>query len=150
MAAMAIFETVPGDIGHIIQLAVAPVFLLSGVGVTLGLFVTRISRIVDRARAIEDTETHNPQEAEDLRLSLEVLARRARYINTAITLGTISGLFVAMTVVLLFASAFIKVKLGGVIAVVFVAAMLTLTAALFTFLLEVRLSTATLRFGKRI
>jgi len=147
---MAIFEALPGDIGHIIQLAVAPVFLLSGVGVTLGLFVQRVSRIVDRARSIENLPVHNPQEAEDLRVSLDVLARRARYINSAITLGTISGLLVTLTVVLLFASAFIKVKLGGVIAVVFVAAMLTLTSALMMFLIEVRLSTATLRFGKRI
>jgi len=147
---MAIFEALPGDVGHIIQLAVAPVFLLSGVGVTLGLFVQRISRIVDRARAIEDRPVHSPQEAEELRISLEVLARRARYINTAITLGTISGLLVTLTVVMLFASAFIKVKLAGVIAVVFVAAMLTLTSALMMFLIEVRLSTATLRFGKRI
>jgi hypothetical protein len=147
---MAIFEAQPGDVAHIIQLAVAPVFLLSGVGVTLGLFVTRISRIVDRARAIEGKPIHNPQEAEDLRLDLEVLARRARYMNTAITLGTISGLLVTLTVVMLFASAFITVKLAGVIAVVFVAAMLTLTSALLVFLIEVRLSTATLRFGKRI
>lgn len=147
---MAIFEAQPGDVAHIIQLAVAPVFLLSGVGVTLGLFVTRIARIVDRARVLEAKAIHSPQEAEDLRLDLEVLARRARYINTSITLGTISGVLVTLCVVMLFASAFITVKLAGVIAVVFVAAMLTLTSALLVFLVEVRLSTATLRFGKRI
>jgi uncharacterized membrane protein len=147
---MALFETQPGDVAHIIQLAVAPVFLLSGVGVTLGLFTNRIARIVDRARALENLVVHNPQEAEDLRVNLQVLAKRARYINTAITLGTISGLLVTLTVVMLFANAFMTMKLAGAIAVFFVAAMLTLTAALLVFLIEVRLSTATLRFGKRI
>ena len=150
IARMALFEPPPGDVAHIIQLAVAPVFLLSGVGVTLGLFTTRIARIVDRARSLENTVVHNPEEAEELRKSLEVLSRRARYINTAITLGTISGLLVALTVVMLFANAFMKVKLAGAIAIVFVAAMLTLTAALLVFLVEVRLATATVRFGGRI
>jgi Protein of unknown function (DUF2721) len=76
-----------------------------------------------------------------------VLARRARYINRAITLGTLSGLMVALTVVLLFTDALIQVRLATAIAVTFVAAMLTLTAALLVFLIEVRFATATLRIG---
>jgi hypothetical protein len=147
---MAIFQPAPGDVAHIIQLAVAPVFLLSGVAVTLSLFTQRIARIVDRARALENLVIHGPEEEAELAANLAVLAKRASYINTAITLGTISGLFVTLTVVMLFANAFITVKLAGAIAVVFVAAMLTLTSALLVFLIEVRLSTATLRFRRRI
>jgi hypothetical protein len=143
---MALFDAQAGDVAHIIQLAVAPVFLLSGVGVTLGLFANRLARIVDRARLLESQLTHDHSN-EDLRQGLRVLARRARYINTAITLGTISGVLVALTVVLLFTGALTGGHLGTAIAVVFVAAMLTLTAALLVFLVEVRFATATLRIG---
>jgi hypothetical protein len=143
---MALFDAQAGDVAHIIQLAVAPVFLLSGVGVTLGLFANRLARIVDRARLLESQLTHDHSN-EELRQGLRVLARRARYINTAITLGTISGVLVALTVVLLFTGALTGGHLGTAIAVVFVAAMLTLTAALLVFLVEVRFATATLRIG---
>jgi hypothetical protein len=129
-----------------IQLAVAPVFLLSGVGVTLGLFASRLGRIVDRARQLED-RLEKDRENPELQQRLVVLARRARYINTAITLGTISGLMVALTVVLLFANAFTGAHLYTLIAIVFAAAMLTLTSALLVFLVEVRFATATLRIG---
>jgi hypothetical protein len=143
---MALLDPQGGDVAHIIQLAVAPVFLLSGVGVTLGLFANRLARIVDRARLLESQLTHDHGN-QDLRQGLRVLARRARYINTAITLGTISGVLVALTVVLLFTSALTGGHLGTAIAVVFIAAMLTLTAALLVFLVEVRFATATLRIG---
>jgi len=66
---------------------------------------------------------------------------------TAITLATISGLMVALTVVLLFTSTLAGVHLATAIAIAFVAAMLALTAALFVFLIEVRFATATLRIG---
>jgi len=143
---MATVEPQITDVAHIVQLAVAPVFLLSGVGVTLGLFTNRLGRIVDRARLLEG-QLVNDRNNKDLHQHLMVLARRARYINTAITLGTISGLMVALTVVLLFTSALAGVRLSTAIAVAFVAAMLALTAALLVFLIEVRFATATLRIG---
>jgi len=143
---MAAVEPQIPDVAHIVQLAVAPVFLLSGVGVTLGMFTQRLGRIVDRARLLEAklAESRNDK---DLLQHLTVLARRARYINTAITLATISGLMVALTVVLLFTSTLAGVHLATAIAIAFVAAMLALTAALFVFLVEVRFATATLRIG---
>lgn len=143
---MASFESPSGDVAHIIQLAVAPVFLLSGVGVTLGLFTNRLARIVDRARALEDLLATNGRN-EEARLGLKVLARRARHINRAIALGTVSGLMVTLTVVLLFAHALTGMQLGAAIAIAFVAAMLTLAAALLVFLIEVRIATAALRIG---
>ena len=149
MSSMALLDSQSGDVAHIIQLAVAPVFLLSGVGVTLGLFTNRLSRIVDRARALEDQLAHD-RNNQEMQSRLHVLARRARYINTAITLGTISGLMVALTVVLLFTYALAGVHLSTAIAIVFILAMLTLTAALLVFLVEVRLATATLRIGSHL
>jgi hypothetical protein len=74
------------DIVHLIQSAVAPVFLLSGVGVTLGVLTNRLARIVDRARLLEMREDEEQARADSTAASLRVLARRAHYINTAIAL----------------------------------------------------------------
>ena len=144
---MGLLSTPPiADIQHIIQLAVAPVFLLSGVGVMLSLFTSRLARIVDRARLMERTASEYPDQ-DDLHRQLAVLARRARYINNSIALYTISGLLVTGTVVLLFTNALLALELDTLIAVVFAAAMLALAAALLQFLHEVRYATVNLRIG---
>ena len=137
------------DIAHAIQLAVAPVFLLSGVGVLLGVLTNRLARIVDRARIAEAKLDAAATEGErrDLDGKLQVLARRARYINTAITLITITALLVSLVVALLFASTFVPINLAAYVAVLFVASMLTLVVGLLSFLLEVRISIASLTIG---
>ncbi len=144
---MSLTPNLTDDVAHIIQLAVAPVFLLSGVGVTLTLFTNRLARIVDRARRLEDQLAENPHV--DLHEQLSVLSRRARYINSAIALGTVSGLLVTTTVILLFATALLGNNMTLLIAAVFSAAMLTLTASLLYFLVEVRYSTRNFRIGSR-
>jgi hypothetical protein len=145
---MALTPELNVDVAHIIQLAVAPVFLLSGVGVTLTMFTNRLARIVDRARILEDRLAATPHV--DLHEALAVLAQRARYINVSIALGTISGLLVTTTVILLFAAALLGNNMSLLIAVIFSAAMLTLTASLLVFLVEVRYATRTLRIGGRV
>jgi hypothetical protein len=135
------------DIVHLIQSAVAPVFLLSGVGVTLGVLTNRLARIVDRARLLEMRVGEEKARAESTAGSLRVLARRAHYINIAIALCTISALFVSLVVMSLFASSFVTVNLSGAIGILFVAAMICLTAAFGAFLIEVRIATQSLRFG---
>jgi hypothetical protein len=135
------------DIVHLIQSAVAPVFLLSGVGVTLGVLTNRLARIVDRARLLEMRVNEEQARAESTAASLRVLARRAHYINTAIGLCTVSALFVSLVVMSLFASAFVSINLSGAIAILFVAAMICLTGAFGAFLVEVRIATRSLRFG---
>ena len=136
------------DIVHLIQSAVAPVFLLSGVGVTLGVLTNRLARIVDRARLLEMREHKEQAHADSTAASLRVLARRAHYINTAIALCTIAALFVSLVVMFLFASAFISVNLSGAIATLFVGAMVCLTAAFGAFFIEIRIAIVSLRFGK--
>ena len=69
------------DIAHLIQAAIAPVFLLSGVAAMLGVLTNRLARIVDRARALEDRLEAQPEALPRLLDDLKVLARRARYIN---------------------------------------------------------------------
>lgn len=138
------------DIAHAIQLAVTPVFLLSGIGVLLGVLTNRLARIVDRARKVEDSLGQAiPAESEAAREQLRVAARRSRLINVAITLSTIAALLVALVVALLFASTFAPINLAGPVAILFLLAMAALVGALLSFLLEVRVAIAKLRIGPK-
>ncbi len=146
-------DATPTDIAriaHSIQLSVAPVFLLSGIGVLLGMLTNRLARVVDRARAAE--ERHSASDgapAEELRGQLLQFARRARLMNAAITLSTISALLVAIVVMLLFGATFIHFNLATPVALLFIGAMIALVAALVAFLVEVRIATLTIRIGPR-
>lgn len=141
------------SIASAIQLSVAPVFLLSGIGVLLGVFTNRLARAVDRARGLELRHAAaDPADQEALRemtALLAVLARRARLINAAITLATVAALLVASVVALLFVSAFAPLELTAAVALLFVTSMLALVGALLVFLIEVRIATAALRIGPR-
>ena len=137
------------DIAHWIQIALTPIFLISAIGVTLNVLTSRLARIVDRARAMED-RLRSPEHrsgGEDLHAKLLVLARRAKWINAAITLITLSALFIAFVVVMLFVNAFLRWDLSAFIASMFILSMTSLAAALLAFLIEVRIATATLRIG---
>jgi CBS domain containing-hemolysin-like protein len=137
------------DIAHLIQVALTPIFLISAIGVTLNVLTSRLARIVDRARAMEDRLLHPDyvQDGRDLHAQLKILARRSRWINAAIILITLSALFIALVVVMLFVNAFLRYELSAVIAGMFIMSMLTLAAALLAFLIEVRIATTTLRIG---
>ena len=137
------------DIAHLIQSSVAPVFLLSGVAATLGVLTNRLSRIVDRARVLEDQLAGHPGEGPHLHGDLAVLARRANYINIAISLATIAALLVALVVVALFANAFFASELSVVVALLFVGSMVSLSAAYIAFFIEVRIAMVALRIGIR-
>jgi hypothetical protein len=137
------------EISHVVQLAVAPVFLLTGVGTTLNVLAARIARIIDRARAQEQMlATAEDRVAQDIRVRLKALARRARLINRAMALCVVSALLVSLVVVALFVSATLSVDLGLPIAAGFVVALLCLTLALLLFLREVFIATSALRFGE--
>jgi hypothetical protein len=137
------------DIAHLIQVALTPIFLISAIGVTLNVLTSRLARIVDRARAMEDIlrRPDHTHDGRDLHGALSVLARRARHINAAITLITLSALFIALVVVMLFVNAFLRWDLSVFIACMFILSMLSLAAALSAFLIEVRIATKTLRIG---
>jgi hypothetical protein len=146
---MAQFATQSVDIAHLIQVALTPIFLISAIGVTLNVLTSRLARIVDRARALEGVAA-NPSyrpEGRDLNEMLRILERRSKFINAAITLITLSALFIALVVVMLFVNAFVSWNLATFIACMFILSMLSLAAALTCFLIEVRIATTTLRFG---
>ena len=140
------------NVAKLIQLALGPVFLLSGVGITLSMLTARLARIVDRARTLEDRREAATDAAriahidEDLRF----IVRRTRYINSAIALSTTAAFLTALTVTLLFASAFSHLNIGVLIAGVFVASLACLSLSFLMFLIEVRIATRSLRIGGTI
>lgn len=136
------------SLAQVIQLAVAPVFLLAGVGATLNVLANRIGRIIDRARALEERLTRAEGDlARELHELLRILSRRATLINRAIGLCVLSGLLVSLVVAALFIASSLRIDLASPIAVAFVTALLSLAASLLLFLREVFLATASLSFG---
>jgi hypothetical protein len=136
------------DIAHGIQLAVAPVFLLSGVGVTLTVLTNRLARIIDRARSLEGSlPTVTEGAAAAIHTELGVLSRRARLIHRAITLSTTCALLICVVIVALFAGVALGRDLSGLIVVLFIAGLCAFIGALVAFLLEIKAATASLRFG---
>ena len=138
------------EVAEVVRTAVAPVFLLSGVGVTLTLLTNRLARVVDRARALESSESDTLEcDLQELHGRLETLARRARLLGRSIALCTICALLVSMVVVALFVGAFVNFHLSLVIALLFVLAMFSFIGGLLLFLREVFLATRSLRIGLR-
>lgn len=128
-------------IAHVIQLAVAPVFLISGVGALLTVLTNRLARIIDRARALDVL----PARTDDVKEELAVLTARAAAINRSIAMVTASALLVATLIVALFLGAFLTLNVAAVVGALFVLAMIALIGGLLTFLLEVRLAMRTMR-----
>ena len=136
------------SIASAIQLSIAPVFLLTGIGAILGVLTGRLARIVDRSRVLTDQLHQHPGTLAHLEHDLEMLAMRARLVNRAIGMCTLAALLVCLVIVALFVSAFADVHLGQVIALAFTAAILALIASLVNFLRETYLATRSLRTGR--
>jgi hypothetical protein len=140
-------------IAHVIQLSVAPVFLLTAIAGLLGVLVNRLSRAVDRARAIEELlENKAVANADALRDEHAVCARRSAMILRAIAMCVVAGLLVCAVIVGLFVTAYYKWSpdLSRVLAAIFSCALIALIAGLLSFLREVYIATATLRFSAHV
>ena len=134
-------------ITHTIQLAVAPVFLLSSIGMMLSVQATRLSRIVDRARRLEEKYDPGRADASAVLQELRPLSQRARLIHAALTFGTGAALLVCLLIAMAFLGYLLDVKLGGLVAVLFILAMASLVASLLCFLQEVFIAIRTLEIG---
>jgi hypothetical protein len=134
-----------GDIGHIIQLAIAPVFLLTGVGTKLSVLTSRLSRIIDRSRVLEDRiRATEGADHSDAYAELEALYLRANLINRAITLSTACGLLVCLVIASLFVGGALQLPLSQFIALMFVLGMLCLIGSFVYLLREIFVATRTL------
>jgi hypothetical protein len=123
-----------------IRVAVAPVFLLSGIGVMLSVLTGRLARVVDRARAFNGLSKEAISADTNLTAELDLLPKRISLINRAILLSVTSELAVSLVIALLFVSSLADLHIGIAIAVMFIASMLLLMGGVVYFLIEVRLS----------
>lgn len=136
------------DIAHVIQLSVAPVFLLTGVGALLGVFTSRLARVVDRARRLEDRLEHlHPDKHVEVHEELRKLSFRARLMNWSISAVGACALLVCSVIVVLFAGAILRIDVGYFAATLFVLAMVALITGLVVFLREIYYATIHLRLG---
>ncbi len=130
-----------------IQLSVAPVFLFTGVTGLLSLFCSRLARIIDRTRVIQEAlaksrakEEADVEDGERLEQVLVVQRRRTFLINRAILAVTVTALMVAAVVAVLFISAVAALDVTAIVVPLFVAAMGAMIVGLVLFLLEVQLA----------
>jgi hypothetical protein len=133
-------------VADIIRLALAPVFLLSGIGAFLNVLAARLSRIVDRSRDVGAVVLRSRGDEHDRSVNdLKVLDRRMSLISWATGLSVTSAILTCLVVVLLFAANLIRTRLGTEIAWLFIASMLTIGAAFFAFLIETMIAARAVR-----
>lgn len=124
-----------------IQTAIAPVFLLAGIGAILNVMVGRLARIVDRARGLEQLHPRSTGPEHDRHVwELRLIDRRISVINTAIFLCVSSALAICFVVALMFVSRLMAFHVGAIVAIAFVVSMILLMVGLVYFLIEVRMS----------
>jgi len=134
-----------GDIGHVIQLAITPVFLLTAVGTLINVLVNRLGRSVDRRRVLTASLAHAEGTlAESARGELGFVARRVKLIYTAILLAVLCALLICLLIAMAFIDALIASDLSQLIAMLFVLAMLALIGSLTLFLREIYLGVNTI------
>ena len=135
-----------GDIGHVIQLAIAPVFLLTAVGAILNVLTGRLARAVDRRRVLTAELPHLDAAIAGLaQQELDFENRRIRLVYIAIGLSVLCALLVCLLIPIAFIDAFVALDLGKVVAALFVLALLALTGSLAVFMREIFLAVASVR-----
>ncbi|MEO1013945.1 MAG: DUF2721 domain-containing protein [Pseudomonadota bacterium] len=134
-------------VGEVIQLALAPAFLLVAIGSFLNVVTQRLARVIDRARALEERCRLEPDALNEpgMRGELGALDRRIVYAQWAINFCAVAALLVAFLVVILFLSDLVRLNAAAPIAVLFSLAMAALIAALVAFMVEILIATRTIR-----
>jgi len=134
------------DITRVIQLAIAPVFLLSAIATIINVLITRLSRAVDRRRTLDEhLSIYQDEHLEQAISELRMLQKRIVIVLWAVSLAVLAGLLVCLLVGTAFAGAYMGLDLTRGIAILFIAAVLALTGCLILFLREISIAA----FGAR-
>lgn len=133
----------------VLQTAIGPMILISGIGLLLLVMTNRLGRIIDRSRALLDGLDSQP-ESYVLRINREVdiLWERARYIRISILLASLTCLGASMLIILLFFSVLISLDIPFIMSAIFIASMLCLAFSLLFFLLDVNLTLEALKIER--
>ena len=126
------------DVAHVIQLAIAPVFLLNAVAAIVGVLANRLGRVVDRIRFFEDrNEPFEGAELPRVQAERDRLARRLKLIYFAMTFEVFCALFVGLLIIVAFVDAFVAANYSKLIAALFAMAMMAFIGGLVMFLREI-------------
>ena len=133
-------------VAQVIQLAVAPIFLLAGLGAFLNVLASRLARIVERARSLEPLLLDSRGAEHDRILAeIRIIDRRVALVNRALFLSVLSAVLVCLVVVLLFAGGLTGAHFGTAIALLFIASMVAVGLGFAVFLVETRVASRALR-----
>ena len=142
---MPILESHIFDITRVIQLAVAPVFMLTAIGTIINALAGRLARAIDRRRVLDDVvPMQEGQARDDMVRELQILAKRIKLILWAMALAVFSALLVCLLIGTAFVGAFISIDLSRPVALLFVGSVAALTVGLVLFMREVFLAAVTL------
>jgi lipopolysaccharide export LptBFGC system permease protein LptF len=143
-------ETPITAVARVIQLSVAPVFLLTALGTMLGVFSTRLGRIIDRARTLLERAPAAPTERRPaIDAELRLLHRRRRRVNAAIAFATAAALLVCVLIATAFVGSILGFDFSRPVAGLFIAAMVAFIGALVAFLSEVLIAVSSVRIEPR-
>jgi hypothetical protein len=134
------------EVADVVRVAVAPVFLLSGIGAFLNVCASRLSRIVDRSRVIEPLLLASRGAEHDRWVAeLRIVDRRMQMVNIATGMSVLSALLTCLVVILLFAASLLHSHFGTLIALLFIVSMVAIGTAFAIFLAETRLAERAVR-----
>lgn len=134
-------------IAHVIDISVAPVFLLAGISGLLMVLTNRLARTIDRSRSLQATinKTISTQHKSAIEFEMKGLLNRSRFINLAINLSTVSALMVCFVIIALFLGSLLTINVGLVVASLFIGCMAILALAFGCFVVEVFIASRNLR-----
>ncbi len=132
-------------VAHVIQLAVAPVFLLTGIGAILNVITNRLARIVDRSRVLSSS---SEQFKSEHKVEMGLLTRRTRWVHWAVSLCTMSALLICIVIAALFLGSVTGFEPSYTVSLLFILAMFALITGLLCFLREIFLATGNLGLRK--
>lgn len=141
-------STTLATITQLIQVSVAPVFLIAGVAGLLNVFTGRLARIIDRLEKLDSSLVQLEQENPNFKISVaqekrrNFLVRRMQNINRAIFFGTTTGFMIALVILSIFASSLTNFDAHFVISILFILSMVSLIIALLLFLREIHDTTS--------
>lgn len=134
-------------IAHVIEISVAPVFLLAGISGLLMVLTNRLARTIDRSRSLQVATGKRllPEHKVSIDSEMASLLKRSRFINLSIGLATASALLVCLVIIMLFLGSLTSINVAQIVASLFIVCMVVLSVAFSCFLAEVFIASRTLR-----
>ena len=124
-----------------LQVAIGPVILISGVGLLLLTMTNRLGRAIDHARQLKgELPERTEQDRQQVLAQVAIIYRRARVIRLSITLAALSALLASALIIVLFVTALLHSEQAMLVSIIFIACMASLFASLVAFIRDINLS----------